>query len=445
MSIAAAGAAVWTRPAELLRDLIRFDTTNPPGNERACISYLEGLLTEAGVESTIRAREPDRPNLVARLPGRGTAPPLLLQGHVDVVTTAGQSWSHPPFAADLDGGFVWGRGAIDMKGGVAMMLAAVLRARAEGIEPAGDVIFCALADEENMSPYGAEWLVREHADLFAGVRFAIGEFGGFTMHAAGKRFYPIQVAEKQVCTVCVTVSGPPGHGSLPVRGGAMGRLASVLGRLDRHRLPVHVTPVTRNMVEALAGGVGGVRGALLGQLLRPRLTDLVLDRMGDRARVLDPILHNTVSPTGLRASDKFNVIPGRVELVLDGRLLPGLEPRHLLGELRDLLGDDLHLEVVKHDPGPPAPDMGLFGTLGSILEDADPGSTAIPLLMPGVSDARFFARLGIQTYGFTPMKLPAEFNFWSGVHGADERIPVDAVEFGTGAMTEALRRYGATA
>jgi acetylornithine deacetylase/succinyl-diaminopimelate desuccinylase-like protein len=445
MSTAAAEPEIWTRPAELLRDLIRFDTTNPPGNERACISYIGGLLTDAGIESTIRARNPERPNLVARLPGRGLAPPLLLQGHVDVVTTAGQDWSRPPFAADLHDGFVWGRGAIDMKGGVAMMLAAVLRARAEGVEPAGDVIFCALADEENMSPYGAEWLVREHAELFEGVRHAIGEFGGFTMHAGGKRFYPIQVAEKQVCTVRVTLSGTPGHGSMPVRRGATAKLAQVLSVLDRRRLPVHVTPVAREMVEALAAGMGGVQGALLRLLLNPRLTNRVLDRMGGRARVLDPTLHNTVSATGLRGSDRFNVIPGQVELVLDGRLLPGFEPQDMLGELRTLLGADAEMEIVKHDPGPPEADLELFETLGSVLEQADPGSTAIPLLMPGVSDARFFARLGIQTYGFTPMRLPAGFDFWSGVHGADERIPADAVEFGASAIGQVLRRFGAPA
>jgi acetylornithine deacetylase/succinyl-diaminopimelate desuccinylase-like protein len=329
-----------------------------------------------------------------------------------------------------------------MKGGVTMMLAALLRARAEGLEPAGDVIFCALADEENMSPYGAEWLVREHAELFAGVRHAIGEFGGFTMHVGGKRFYPIQVAEKQVCTVRATLTGAPGHGSMPVRGGAMGKLAQMLLALDRRRLPVHVTPVAREMIEAMARGLGGVQGALLKLLLNPRATDRLLDRMGERTRLLDPILHNTVSSTGLRASDKFNVIPGEVELVLDGRLLPGFEPQHMLEEVRALTGPDARLEVVKHDAGPPEADLSLFGTLGAILEEADPGSSAIPLLMPGVSDARFFARLGIQTYGFTPMRLPPDFNFWAGVHGADERIPVDAVDFGTNAIREALRRFG---
>jgi len=438
----AAGSDIWTRPAELLRDLIRFDTTNPPGNERACISYIADLLGGAGIETTIRARDPERPNLVARLAGRGAAPPLLLHGHVDVVTTEGQQWSAPPFEAVERDGYIWGRGAIDMKGGVAMMLAALLRARAERLEPAGDVILCALADEENMSPYGADWLTREHADLFTGVRHAIGEFGGFTMHAGGRRFYPIQVAEKQVCTVRATLRGAPGHGSIPVRGGAMSNLASMLRALDRRRLPVHVTPVTRQMVEAMAGELGGAQATALRLLLRPPLTDRLLDRMGERARVLDPILHNTVSATSLSGSDKFNVIPGEVAVVLDGRLLPGFSPQDLLDELHGLIGRDVALEVIRHDPGPPEPDLALFGMLAAILEQADPGSKGVPLLMPGVSDGRFFARLGIQTYGFTPMRLPADFNFWSGVHGADERIPADAVEFGTRAIGEALRRHG---
>ena len=189
-----------------------------------------------------------------------------------------------------------------MKGGVAMMLAAFLRARAEGLEPPGDVIFCALADEEGLSGYGAEWLVREHAELFEGVRFAIGEFGGFTSHVAGRRLYPIQVAEKQVCTVRLIVRGKPGHGSMPVRGGAMARMGQVLERLDRERLPVHVTPVVRQMVEAMAAALPRPQGAALRLLLRPRMTNLLLDRIGDSARMLDPLLHNTVSPTVLTAT-----------------------------------------------------------------------------------------------------------------------------------------------
>lgn len=432
---------IHTRPAELLRDLIRFDTTNPPGNELDCIAHIDRLIQRAGIETRIVARERERPNLIARLPGRGQASPLLLYGHVDVVTTERQRWTHPPFEGVEQDGYLWGRGALDMKGGVAMMLAAFLRAKARGLEPAGDVLFCAMCDEENMSNYGAKWLVAEHAELFESVRYAISEFGGFAHYLGGKRFYPIQVAEKQVCTLRATLRGPAGHGSMPIRGGTMATLAHMLGRLDRTRLPVHVTPVVRQMIEAMADTIGGIGGLAARGLLRPTLTNRLLDRAGDRARLLDAILHNTVSPTVLRSPTKFNVIPAELSVILDCRMLPGFEPDDLLAELSPVVGDDVELEVIHYDPGPPEPDMALYGTLGSILEQADPSSTTTPLLMPGVSDARFMSALGIQTYGFLPMNLPEDFDFWSTVHAADERVPIAAVEFGTDAIYAALGRF----
>src|SRR5579859_628905 len=198
-------------PVALLQRLIQFDTTNPPGDEAACIAYINNLLVEAGIETTLLARDPSRLNLLARLPGRGQAPPLLLQGHVDVVTTAHQTWQYPPFEGRLVDDYIWGRGALDMKGGVAMMIAAVLRAKAEHRVPPGDVLLLLVSDEEAFGEYGARYLVEEHAGLFAGVRYALGEFGGFTLHLGGRRFYPIQVAEKQHCRVLATVRGPGGH------------------------------------------------------------------------------------------------------------------------------------------------------------------------------------------------------------------------------------------
>ena len=444
MTLTAGGASdVWQRPAELLQRLIRFDTTNPPGNERECIAFIDGLLREAGIATSLHARDPERPNLIARLPGRGAAPPLLLYGHVDVVSTAGQTWRHDPFAAEEHDGYIWGRGAVDMKGPVAMMLSAVLRARAEGFQPAGDVIFCALADEEGMGRYGAEWLVREHGELFDGVRYAIGEFGGFTTHHGGRRFYPIQVAEKQVCTLKATIRGPGGHGSMPLRGGATARLGRMLGRLDRGDLPVHLTPVVRQMLSGMAAHLPRREGLFLNQLRRPSIARVILPRLGPRARMLAAVLRNTVTPTIIETPEpKFNVIPSRIEVTLDGRILPGFTADDLMREVEALIGDDIGLEVVHHDPCPPDPDLAMFGALASILEQADPGAVAIPLLMPGVTDARFFAHLGIQTYGFTPMKLPAGFDFWAGVHGSDERVPVEAIEFGADAIHSGLRRYG---
>jgi acetylornithine deacetylase/succinyl-diaminopimelate desuccinylase-like protein len=443
MTVAAGSSAdIWQRPAELLQRLIRFDTTNPPGNERECIAFIEELLSEAGIESRTLARDPGRPSLVARVRGRGAAPPLLLYGHVDVVSTAGQDWTHDPFAGEEHEGYIWGRGAVDMKGGVAMMLAAFLRMKAEGLEPAGDVIFCALADEEAMGRQGAEWLVREHGDLFADVKYAIGEFGGFTTHQAGRRFYPIQVAEKQVCAIKATVRGPGGHGSTPARGGTTARLARMLAQLDRQGLPIHVTPVAREMLTAMAAHLPRAQALMVRQLLRPAMARALLPRMGDRARLLGAVLRNTATPTIIETSKKFNVIPSEIEVTLDGRILPGFQPEDLLRELRALIGDDIELEVLLHDPCPGEADLGMFDTLGQILEQADPGAVAIPMLLPGVTDARFFAHLGIQTYGFTPMKLPAGFDFWSGVHGSDERVPADAVAFGADAIHRALERFG---
>ena len=430
--------ALHERPAELLQRLIRFDTTNPPGAERECVEWIASLLRAAGIEPTLVARDPDRPTLVARLSGRGSAPAFLMQGHVDVVPAEGE-WSHHPFAGDIAQGYVWGRGALDMKGGVAMMVAAFLRTAIAGEQPAGDVVLCVLGDEESGGDLGARFVVDEHAELFAGVRYAIGEFGGFSLDLAGRRFYPMMVAEKQLCIVRATLRGPAGHGSLPVRHGAMARLGRLLHALDR-RLPVHVTPVARAMVEDIADALPAPAALPLRGLLRPRVTDLLLDRLGDRVAMFDPLLHNTASATIVRGGQSANVIPGEVSVDIDCRLLPGQTPADVFAELRAVAGADLELEVLRHDPGPPAADMTFFPVLGGVLKELDDTAHPVPLLLPAVTDARFFARLGIQTYGFLPMQLPADLRFTELVHAEDERIPVAALEFGTTAIHRVLGR-----
>jgi acetylornithine deacetylase/succinyl-diaminopimelate desuccinylase-like protein len=430
------------RPVELLQRLLRFDTTNPPGSERACLEWLAGLLQDAGLETTFVAAQPARPSLVARLRGSGDAPPLLLEGHVDVVSTAGQRWAHPPFTGEIVDGYVWGRGALDMKGGVAMFVAAALRAAATGLPLAGDVVLALLSDEEAGGDMGAAHLVRERPDLLAGVRYALGEFGGFSLDLGGRRFYPIQVAEKQLCWLRATVRGPSGHGALPMRGGAIARLADLLRVLDRRRLPVHITPVTRRMIEQVTAELPRPARVLLRRLLDPRVSDRVLDLLGERGRVFDPLLHHTVNATIVRGGDKINVIPAEATVDLDGRLLPGFTAADLLAELRALLGPNVELDVLRHDPGPPEPDLGLYDLLAGVLREADPSGTPIPLLLAAFTDARHFSRLGIQTYGFLPMQLPPEMRFMDLIHAADERIPVDAVGFGTDAVFKVLQRYG---
>jgi acetylornithine deacetylase/succinyl-diaminopimelate desuccinylase-like protein len=435
-------ASVHERPLELLQNLIRFDTTNPPGNEAMCIGYINDVLTGAGFETKIMGRDEARPNLVTRLVGQGQAPPLLMYGHVDVVTTQGQIWTHPPFEGRIADGCIWGRGTLDMKGAVAMMVAALMRAKAENYAPPGDVVLAAVSDEEAGGDYGARYLVENHADLFKGVRYAIGEAGGFTFYIDGAKLYPIMVAEKQMCWMKATVRGRGGHGSMPVHGEAMAKLARLLQQLDRHRLPVHVTPVARQMVESIAGLLPSPRALVLRQVLNPALTNRVLDLMGTTGEILDPLLHNTVSPTILHGSGKVNVIPCEVTVELDGRLLPGYTPQDMISELRELLGDEVELVIARHEPGPPEADMGLFDILSSILRETDPGSTPSPLLVSGVTDARHFSRLGIQTYGFTPMKIPPDLSFWRLAHAADERIPVEALEFGIEAIYRLMHRFG---
>jgi acetylornithine deacetylase/succinyl-diaminopimelate desuccinylase-like protein len=435
--------AIYERPAELLQRLIQFDTTNPPGNEGPCIRYARDLLAEAGIDSTLLGLTDERPNLVARLRGRGESPPLLLYGHVDVVTTAGQQWTRPPFAGEIVDGYLWGRGAIDMKGGVAMFLSAFLRARAEGADLPGDVILVLLADEEIEGKYGAKYLVEEHPGLFEGVRYALGEFGSFTMYLAGQTFYPIMVSEKQCCWLKATVHGPGGHASMPIHGGATAKLATLLQRLDR-RLPVHVTPPARLMIEAIADHLPFPQGLALRGLLFPPLTNRILDALGEEGHLLDALLHNTVSPTVLHGSTSTNVIPAEVTVEIDGRILPGYSPDDLFREMRTALGplaDDVTFDILSFDPGPGDIDMALFDTLADILHTADPAGIPIPYMLAGVTDGRIFAQIGIQTYGFTPMKLAPDFSFTELIHAADERVPVESIDWGAARVYEALQRF----
>jgi acetylornithine deacetylase/succinyl-diaminopimelate desuccinylase-like protein len=432
-----------TDVVDLLGDLIRFDTTNPPGNETACIEHVRRLLEEAGVESRIVAKDDARPNLIARAHGAGEAPPLLLYGHVDVVTTSGQQWTHPPFGGELVDGWMWGRGALDMKGGVAMIVDAFLRAARGEIRPRGDVILAILSDEENGGDFGARFLAQEHADLFEGVRHALGEFGGASQTIGGRRFYPIQVAEKQICWLRGLVHGPGGHAALGVRGSAMGKTGRILARLDSGRLPVHVTPVARAWIEGMAEGLPSPQSLVMRSLLDPRLAELTLRAPIPQLRILDRALRNTVTATIVHGGSKINVVPSEIELELDGRTLPGFGPDELIAEVQTLVGHDLELEVVRHDPYPAHSDLSQMDALSAILRELDPEAVPVPMLQVGVTDGRFLAAIGIQTYGFLPLKLPDDFEFTKLIHAADERVPAEAIRFGAQAVGMAIERYAA--
>lgn len=427
------------QPVELLQDLLRFETTNPPGDERPCIEWIAELFEAYGIEYDTYARNPERPTIVGRLSG-GKRDPLLLYGHVDVVPAEG-TWTHPPFEGVVEDDYVWGRGALDMKGGVAMFLAAFLRIASSDQPPPGDVLLCVVPDEEGGGGDGMGFMIEHHPDVFEGVEYALGEFGGFSLQIRGERFYPIQVDEKRICWLEATIEGEGGHGSLPRPESTMYRLGRVLRCLEDASLPVHVTPVAREMITSIAAELPPPASLVLRALTNPRLTDYAVGAMGEQGQQFQALTRNVVNPTVVRGGSKENVIPESVELTLDCRLVPGQRPTDVLGELEAALGelsDYVTFEVVRFDDGPTEADLSGFDALAGVLESADSQGTAVPLLLTGASDARHLSRLGIQSYGFTPMQLPPELPFLDLIHAHDERIPVDAVEWGTDRVHEAI-------
>jgi len=429
-------------PVTILQTLIRFDTTNPPGNEVEVVTWIKQLLESFGISSKIFALEPNRPNIVARLKGSGEAPPLLLYGHLDVVTTHGQDWEQPPFEGKIIDDYVWGRGALDMKAGDAMFLTAFIHAHQENLPIAGDVILAFVSDEEGGGDFGARYLVEKHPDLFEGVQYALGEFGGFSFYFAGRKFYPVMVAEKQICAMCAIIRGPGGHGSLAQVGGTMARMAKAISALENEKLPVHITPELKLMVSAVSEYLPVPYHLAMRLLLHSSLSNFIIDLVGPAGRILEPLIRNNVNATMVRGGEKINVIPSEIHLGLDGRLLPGFEPQDMLAELQPILGENVEIQVERYDPGPSETDMSLFPLLKKMIENADPDGIPIPFFLAAVSDARFFSQLGIQTYGFIPMNLPPQFSFSELIHAANERIPIEALNFGTSVINNTLINYG---
>jgi acetylornithine deacetylase/succinyl-diaminopimelate desuccinylase-like protein len=302
-------------------------------------------------------------------------------------------------------------------------------------------VLAVLADEEAGGIAGARWLVDAHPDLFTGVRHAIGESGGVALHIGGRRFYPIMVSEKRGCQMVVTVRGPGGHGSIPAHGGAMAKLGDLLTRLDKSRLPVHITTPVKEQLERMRDALDEPLKGKFATLLDPVRTDAALADLAPMNRGLDAALHNTVNATIVSGGLKINVIPSEVRVQLDGRLLPGFGPEDMLRELRAVVGPEPEIEVTLVGPAQPDVDLSQFDLFASVLKEADSGCVPVPSLVTGGTDARHFARLGIRTYGFLPLNVPPDFNSSSTIHAADERVPVRSLEFGAECVYEAVMRY----
>jgi acetylornithine deacetylase/succinyl-diaminopimelate desuccinylase-like protein len=307
-----------------LARLIRIDTTNPPGNETPAAEYLAEILDGAKLAPVLVGATPDRKNVVARLRGDGSKAPLLLGAHLDVVPAEPESWRHPPFSGEIHDGYLWGRGAIDMKHMAVMSALVIARLAREGVKLTRDVIFAGVADEEAGCDFGSKFLVDHHPELVK-AEFALGEAGAFTVHLDGQAIYPIQVAEKGTVWMKLRAVGKPGHGSLPKEHNAVTRLSEAIAALGRARLPHHRTAVVDNYLRAIAATQKFPRSLLLRNLHRRRIADLVLKKLPDRgvAAALSAVLSNTAVPTVLRAGGKVNVVPGFAEAEVDGRSLPG--------------------------------------------------------------------------------------------------------------------------
>ena len=331
-----------------------------------------------------------------------------------------------------------------MKSGIAMMLHAILRAKTGGMTPAGDIVLAVVSDEESGGDQGVRYLVEDHPELFAGIKYAIGEFGGFSFQMGGWRFYPIMVAKKQVCHLRATFQGTGSHASLAAQHKPMTEMARFLQRVQSRQFPTHGTPEARIIFQAIGKHVSLPARAGIVALLNPRFTALTLRLMGVKSRTFSPLFRNTVNPTSVRDGGQINVVPDEVSVDLDGRILPNLSPELLMSELRGVAGPASKIEVLSHNSGLQRPDLGLFETLSDVLKESDPDGIPVPMLMPAATEGRLFACLGIRTYGFLPMLLPKTLDFAATIHGSDERVPVDAINFGAGAIYRLLQRYGRT-
>jgi acetylornithine deacetylase/succinyl-diaminopimelate desuccinylase-like protein len=428
-------------PVELAAALIRFDTTNPPGSEAACVGYIADLLRAHEIPFSMHGRSADRPNLVARVEGRGSRPALLLHGHVDVVSVAGQRWHVPPFEGLIEDGVLWGRGAIDMKSAVAAMVTALLRLAADEQQLGGDLVLAVTCDEEAGSDDGAGYLVGEHPRLFHGVAHALSEGGGQSLTVAGSRIHPIAVAEKTVCWLRATTTSRGGHGSMPILDSAIERLAAAAIRLAQVQLPLDVTPPAELMFERLTVAIDEpeVREAV-GLLVADRADEGLRRLPEGLRRAWTPLVRDTIAVTGFAAGEKINMIPAHGELLLDCRLLPGHDVQALVAAVQSVAGPDIEIEVLRGEESERAmPDLSQLPVLSRVIADVlGPDARCVPSLISGFTDGRQFAKLGIQTYGFLPCRI--DHDWVSTIHAADERIPIRAIEECTRGLAMAATR-----
>ncbi|MEO0415323.1 MAG: M20/M25/M40 family metallo-hydrolase [Verrucomicrobiota bacterium] len=437
----------------LLQRLIQIKTVNPSGNEGEIAEVLAWELQSEGITAERVGADPDRPNLIAKIeasPENRRNRPLVLSCHVDTVPVENESdWAHPPFSGVEADGCIWGRGAIDMKGFAVMALTAYRLIRRSRLPLNRDVIFAAVADEEAGTRLGSEWLVNERPDLLGSdPEYVINEVGGFTMHRKEHRFYPIQVAEKGVAWLRMTVKGTPGHSSLPMQGdNAIVSLAEAVAKISRAQLPWHPSPPAATMIESFSQFESATIQKMIRGLTKPVTGPQMLKFVPKEQRAtLEAVLRNTANPTKLQGSSVINSIPARAFAEIDGRLAPGQTADDLTAELRKVVGDpqgvNYDFDVLHYSPAVEfSTDTSLYRKMCGAIQSADPGGIPVPTMIGGFTDSKNYGKLGAQCYGFYPLKLPADIDFAALFHGTDERIPVDGFYWGIDTLSQMLGEF----
>jgi acetylornithine deacetylase/succinyl-diaminopimelate desuccinylase-like protein len=424
---------------ELASELIRIDTTNTGDpetvtGEREAAEYVAAKLTEVGFEiEMVESGAPRRDNVFCRLkgadPSRGA---LLVHGHLDVVPADASEWSVHPFSGAVQDGYVWGRGAVDMKDMVAMTIAVARRFQRDGVVPPRDIVFAFLADEEAGGAYGSHWLVKNRPDLFEGCTEAVGEVGGFSMTIAeDRRAYFIETAEKGIAWMRLHARGKPGHGSFIHDDNAVTHLAEAVARLGNHRFPLTITDTVRAFMQHMT--------ELTGLEFAEDDIEGSLAKLGPLARLVGACVRDSANPTMLSAGYKANVIPSSAQATIDCRVLPGRQEA-FLREVDELLGPHVTREwITDLPPVETSFDGPLVEAMVAALRTEDPTAVTVPYLLSAGTDAKAFAELGMRCFGFAPLRLPPDLDFASLFHGIDERVPVDALTFGTRVLDTFLR------
>ncbi len=423
----------------LASDLIRIDSTNTGDpdtlvGERAAAEYVAGKLGDVGFEVTyLESGAPGRGNVIVRLPGADpTRGALLIHGHLDVVPADASEWSVHPFSGAVQDGYLWGRGAVDMKDMVAMIIAVARRFRRDGVTPPRDLVFAFVADEEAGGLQGAHWLVEHRRDLFEGCTEAISEVGGFSLTVReGRRLYLIQTAEKGIAWMRLRARARAGHGAVVHEDNAVTALCAAVTRLGKHRFPLVMTDSVQGFLTAVGEETGlDFSGDNL---------DGAVAKLGALARLIGATLRDTANPTMLDAGYKANVIPSTAEAVVDCRVLPGRQAA-FEREVDELLGPDVTREwVLSLPPVETTFDGDLVGAMDAAIRREDPGARTVPYMLFGGTDAKAFSQLGMRCFGFSPLRLPPDLDFAALFHGVDERVPIDGLTFGTRVLDRFLR------